>query len=214
MRSATRPRALRRPIRSRVRSRSGTSWDAKVSPLNWRRDARPVPRAEYGCVAGVGPSGVRILTIAGQTRREQRTGAPGLASQSPRRWSPPRGGHLRAALGQEDLTQDIALALWNALPSFHGECSERTFVYRIAHNRGVNHLVRRRARSEPLTDPADESRALKHWPRSTSRCRGSLPPSVHSPFRTDRCSPSRSRTLPTTRSEPVSASRRQTSSWV
>lgn len=56
---------------------------------------------------------------------------------------------------QEDLAQDIALALWNALPSFRGECSERTFVYRVAHNRGVNHLVRRRPSPEPSTEIAD-----------------------------------------------------------
>ena len=32
---------------------------------------------------------------------------------------------------QEDLVQDILFALWRALPSFRGECSERTFVYRV-----------------------------------------------------------------------------------
>jgi RNA polymerase sigma factor (sigma-70 family) len=41
---------------------------------------------------------------------------------------------------REDLVQEIWLALWRALPSFRGDCSERTFVYRIAHNRGVTHI--------------------------------------------------------------------------
>ncbi|TNE84317.1 MAG: sigma-70 family RNA polymerase sigma factor [Deltaproteobacteria bacterium] len=35
-------------------------------------------------------------------------------------------GPRRAELGQE-----VALALWRALPSFRGESSERTFVLRI-----------------------------------------------------------------------------------
>ncbi len=46
---------------------------------------------------------------------------------------------------REDLLQDIALALWTALPRFRGECSERTFLYRIAHNRALTHRSRRRA---------------------------------------------------------------------
>lgn len=42
-----------------------------------------------------------------------------------------------------DLAQEIAFALWRALPGFRGECSERTFLYRIAHNRCMEHLSRR-----------------------------------------------------------------------
>jgi len=45
---------------------------------------------------------------------------------------------------QEDLLQDIALAVWKALPSFRNESSERTFLYRIAHNRAVTHITRTR----------------------------------------------------------------------
>jgi RNA polymerase sigma-70 factor (ECF subfamily) len=45
-----------------------------------------------------------------------------------------------------DLMQEIALALWRALPKFRGECSEKTFIYRIAQNRGLSHRWRRRAR--------------------------------------------------------------------
>ena len=57
---------------------------------------------------------------------------------------------------REDLLQDIAMALWQALPGFRGECSERTFVYRIAHNRALNALARRRPQGGEvdLRDPA------------------------------------------------------------
>jgi RNA polymerase sigma-70 factor (ECF subfamily) len=44
----------------------------------------------------------------------------------------------------DDLLQEIGIALWRALPSFRGECSERTFLFRIAHNRCVTHLSKRR----------------------------------------------------------------------
>ncbi len=40
---------------------------------------------------------------------------------------------------REDLYQDICLAVWRALPSFRGDASARTFVFRIAHNRGLTH---------------------------------------------------------------------------
>ena len=45
---------------------------------------------------------------------------------------------------REDLLQEIAIALWRALPSFRGDCSERTFLFRIAHNRCITHLSKRR----------------------------------------------------------------------
>jgi RNA polymerase sigma factor (sigma-70 family) len=45
---------------------------------------------------------------------------------------------------REDLFQEIAVAIWQALPRFRGECSERTFLFRIAHNRGIAHLARLR----------------------------------------------------------------------
>jgi len=58
------------------------------------------------------------------------------------------------ALGsvREELVQEIALAIWQALAHFRGECSERTFVFRIAHNQGLSHVWRRRLPHEPLED--------------------------------------------------------------
>lgn len=44
----------------------------------------------------------------------------------------------------EDLFQEICLALWQALPRFRGDASERTFVFRVAHNRGITHRFRKR----------------------------------------------------------------------
>jgi RNA polymerase sigma factor (sigma-70 family) len=62
--------------------------------------------------------------------------------------------------GREDLLQEIRLALWKALPGFRGECSLRTFVYRVAHNRALTHAWQRRTQSRAseefseIPDPA------------------------------------------------------------
>ncbi len=56
------------------------------------------------------------------------------------------------AAGRDDLFQEIALALWQALPRFRGECSMRTFVFRIANNRALTHVWRRGA---PLLDMSE-----------------------------------------------------------
>ena len=54
----------------------------------------------------------------------------------------------------DDLLQEIALALWTALTRFRGESSERTWLYRIAHNTSISYLTtskRRRARESNAT---------------------------------------------------------------
>ena len=53
---------------------------------------------------------------------------------------------------RDDLFQDIALAIWKALPGFRGESSERTFIFRIAHNRAITYIAQRR----PAATSADE----------------------------------------------------------
>ncbi len=52
---------------------------------------------------------------------------------------------------REDLLQEIRLAIWIALPRFRGESSLRTFVFRIAHNRALTHVWRRK-RTAPSED--------------------------------------------------------------
>src|SRR5580698_3215117 len=63
---------------------------------------------------------------------------------------------------RDDLVQEIALCIWRGLPHFRGECSERTFIFRIAHNRAVTHLVRRRPQASAeagleVSDVADSA---------------------------------------------------------
>ncbi|MBL8609380.1 MAG: sigma-70 family RNA polymerase sigma factor [Myxococcales bacterium] len=61
--------------------------------------------------------------------------------------------YARGGAEEADLAQEIAVAVWRALPAFRAECTERTFVYRIAHNRGITHVEGRRLRATtPIED--------------------------------------------------------------
>jgi RNA polymerase sigma factor (sigma-70 family) len=56
---------------------------------------------------------------------------------------------------RDDLLQEIAIAIWQAWPRFRGECSERTFVYRIAHNRAIAYLARARSQMQESAEEID-----------------------------------------------------------
>jgi RNA polymerase sigma-70 factor (ECF subfamily) len=60
------------------------------------------------------------------------------------------------AADAEDLCQEIWLGAWRALPGYRGDCSERTFVFRIGHNRGLTFRARRR----PAGCDLDAARAV------------------------------------------------------
>lgn len=66
---------------------------------------------------------------------------------------------------QDDLLQEIAMALWRALPKFRGECSPRTFLFRIAHNRCLTWISRRRptvSMDDVDAEPADPAGDAEH----------------------------------------------------
>lgn len=60
--------------------------------------------------------------------------------------------YVGATADRDDLLQDIIVAIWRALPRFRGECSERTFIFRIAHNRAVAYITRRQLPAEGTDD--------------------------------------------------------------
>lgn len=63
-----------------------------------------------------------------------------------------RGYEADAEL-RRDLVQEIHAALWRSFAYFEGQCSERSWVYRVAHNVAVTHVMtRRRLRPEALAD--------------------------------------------------------------
>jgi RNA polymerase sigma factor (sigma-70 family) len=56
---------------------------------------------------------------------------------------------------RDDLAQDVLVAVWQALPRFRGESSPRSFVLRIAHNRGLSHAWRRSKGTPMEQEPCD-----------------------------------------------------------
>ena len=58
---------------------------------------------------------------------------------------------------KDDLRQEISIAIWKALDRFRGDCSERTFLFRVAHNRGLSHVARRRVVGGELQAKADDA---------------------------------------------------------
>ncbi|OIP43274.1 MAG: hypothetical protein AUK47_02940 [Deltaproteobacteria bacterium CG2_30_63_29] len=56
----------------------------------------------------------------------------------------------------DDLLQEIAFAVWGALPRFEGKSSLRTFLFRIAHNRGIRFLAQHRSSSSTRGSAGDD----------------------------------------------------------
>ena len=52
---------------------------------------------------------------------------------------------------REDLTQQIFLAVWQALPSYRADASLKTFIARIAQNRAIS-FVTRQVRQPPVAE--------------------------------------------------------------
>jgi RNA polymerase sigma-70 factor (ECF subfamily) len=58
---------------------------------------------------------------------------------------------------RRDLLQDIHVGLWRSFAGFSGQCSLRTWVYRVAHNIATSHVLRRkRAAKQVSLDALDE----------------------------------------------------------
>jgi len=52
------------------------------------------------------------------------------------------GGYERDPAKRQELQQELQLAIWQSLAGFRGDCSLRTWVYRVAHNVGASHVER------------------------------------------------------------------------
>ena len=66
--------------------------------------------------------------------------------------------YCEARAEAEDLFQEIALAIWTALARFRGESSDRTWLYRIAHNVALTFATKRRKqveREQPVENEMD-----------------------------------------------------------
>lgn len=56
---------------------------------------------------------------------------------------------------REDLEQEIVFSIHQALPGFRGDAKLRTYVFRIAHNCGIQ-AIKRRTR-QPVTEPLGDT---------------------------------------------------------
>ena len=57
---------------------------------------------------------------------------------------------------RRDLLQDIHVALWRSMERFDGRCSERSWVYRVAHNVGASRVRRRHRNARERLTTLDE----------------------------------------------------------
>jgi RNA polymerase sigma-70 factor (ECF subfamily) len=60
------------------------------------------------------------------------------------------GGYERDPDARRDLVQEIHVALWRSLARYDGRCSQRTWVYRVAHNTAISRVVRPRSAAPTL----------------------------------------------------------------
>ena len=70
---------------------------------------------------------------------------------------------------REDLFQEIALGLWQAIPRFRGDSSERSWLYRIAHNIAISAMESRRKRERrelPITESFSSPSSADHPDRT------------------------------------------------
>jgi RNA polymerase sigma-70 factor (ECF subfamily) len=69
-------------------------------------------------------------------------------------------GYVWHGADREDLFQEIAVGLWQAIPKFRGDASERTWLYRIAHNIAISSSTRlhhRARREKTMPDAFDRA---------------------------------------------------------
>jgi RNA polymerase sigma-70 factor, ECF subfamily len=66
---------------------------------------------------------------------------------------------------RRDLLQEIHIALWRSFANFNGLCSLRTWIYRVAHNTAVSHVLREHRRRGQVTVSLEE---IEQMPASTA----------------------------------------------
>src|SRR5579862_3731674 len=86
-------------------------------------------------------------------------------------------GYADNGADHDDLVQDILVAVWTALPRFRGESQLRTWVFRIAHNRGRTFVARHRRHDEvheSMPDPRPAPDEAYEQDRERDRLRAAI----------------------------------------
>jgi len=129
-----------------------------LAGLLWSADERLATASTFGYRATQVERAASVRTSASanadeddeRTRRRRWAGTIAEHGQGLSRMA---ASYTRGTAERADLEQDIALALWRALPMFRGESSLKTFAYRVARYCCFRH-VRRRKDTDPTVDPA------------------------------------------------------------
>lgn len=66
-------------------------------------------------------------------------------------------GYESNSAKRQELLQEVHLALWQSFSGFNGECSLRTWIYRIANNVAVTYLRRKKRKTERAELSLDEA---------------------------------------------------------
>ena len=139
-------------------ARPATEVVRTLAGLLWTVDERLVAAGttNYRATCATAPAAPASPVVLGGTsddddtaRRRRWTGA---LAENGRGISRLAGAYAKTPAEREDLEQDIALALWRALPTFRNESTLKTFAYKVARYCCFRHLRRRKDLGEP-TDP-------------------------------------------------------------
>lgn len=77
---------------------------------------------------------------------------------------------------QQELLQEIAIAVWQGLSRFEGSSSVKTYILRIAHNRAVTHVANqvKRVDTAHYDDSSDSYISTQHSPETVTSQHQSL----------------------------------------
>jgi RNA polymerase sigma factor (sigma-70 family) len=106
---------------------------------------------------------VGLVTIVSEHRQALETQFARILSEYGAAISRLAFSYEAVASVREELVQEIALAIWQHWLIFEAT-ARRTFVYRIAHNRGLTHVGRRRPPHQPLEELEDSDQPVDPGP--------------------------------------------------
>jgi RNA polymerase sigma factor (sigma-70 family) len=132
-----------------------------LAGLMWSIDERLAAASTFGyrasglvrAGAAARPATAAVIADDEDDERARRGRWAGTVAEHGPGLSQMAASYTRNAAERADLEQDIALALWRALPMFRGESSLKTFAYRVARYCCFRH-VRRRRDPDVSIDPA------------------------------------------------------------
>ncbi len=79
------------------------------------------------------------------------------------------GGYEHVEALRHELEQEVLLNIWRALPSFRGDASLRTWMYRVAHNTATRHASKASRAPRKTYDEAPLDRAVSPAPNAAQQ---------------------------------------------